>query len=207
MFLLRDHLCLLSMARLSHWIRTNSGITSSGNDSLLTGHDVAQSKYMHQVTAMALHRLMKSAYDNRTPKNANSFEIWRAEMEKENPQFKFWSFALKMEMDYLTFLRSIRSADFKLYVASLKKILPWIFLFDHFHYARWLTIHHHDMEVLKDINPQIYEEFVTNGNFVVNRTQNRFSSMGLDQHHEQLNKDVKGLYKVSKFQGPFWYYF
>ena len=154
---------------------------------------------MHQVTAMALYRLMQSAYDDRTPKNAKSFEVWRAEMEKENPQFKFWSIALKMEMDYLSFLRSIRSADFKLYVASLRKFLPWIFLFDHVHYARWLTIHHHDMEVLKDTNPQIYEEFVTNGNFVVNRTQNRFSSMGLDQRHEQLNKDVKGLYKVSKF--------
>ena len=30
------------------------------------------------------------------------------------------------------------------------------------------------------------------GNFVVARTKNRFSSMGIDHRHEQLNADVKG---------------
>ena len=135
---------------------------------------------------------MKFAYDNSPQKNEKSFETWRAEMEKENPQFKFWSIALKMEMDYLMFLRSIRSSDFWLYVSSIKSFLPWIFIFDHIHYAR-------DMEVLETTNPAIYHEFNDNGNFVVNRTQNRFSSMGLDQRHEQLNKNVKGKYTRDKF--------
>ena len=114
-------------------------------------------------------------------------------MEKENPQFLFWSIALKMEMDYLMFLRSIRSSNFRLYISSIARFLPWIFVFDHVHYARWLTIHHYDMEMLNETNPAIYEEFDTNRNFTVKRTQNRFSSMALDQRHEQLNKDVKGL--------------
>ena len=109
-------------------------------------------------------------------------------MEKENPQFLFWSIALKMEMDYLMFLRSIRSSNFRLYIASIARFLAWIFVFDHVLYARWLTIHHYDMEMLNETNPEIYDEFNTNG-----RTQNRFSSMALDQRHEQLNKDVKGL--------------
>ena len=96
-----------------------------------------------------------------------------------------------MEMGYFLFLRSIRSSNFKLYVASIGKFFPWIFAFDHVHYARWLSIHHYDMEMLKETNP-VFQKFEVNGNFTVARTKNRFSTMGLDQRHEQLNKDVKG---------------
>ena len=47
------------------------------------------------------------------------------------------------------------------------------------------------MEMLKETNP-VFQKFEVNGNFTVARTKNRFSTMGLDQRHEQLNKDVKG---------------
>ena len=99
-------------------------------------------------------------------------------------------------MDYLMFLRSIRSSNFKLYISSIGKVLPWIFAFDH---VRWFSIHHHDMEMLKETNPEIYQEFNNNGNVTVKRIQNRFSQMRLDQRNQQLNKDVKGLLKVLKF--------
>ena len=48
------------------------------------------------------------------------------------------------------------------------------------------------MQMLQTTNPDIYEEFKVNGNFTVKRTKNPGSAMGLDQRHEQLNKDVKG---------------
>ena len=96
-----------------------------------------------------------------------------------------------MEMNYFLFLRSIRSSNFKLYVASIGKFLPWIFAFDHVHYARWLSIHHYDMEILTEMNPDVFQKFDVNGNFTVAQTRNRFSTMSLDQRHEQLNKDVK----------------
>ena len=38
----------------------------------------------------------------------------------------------------------------------------------------------------------VYQEFHAKGNFVVARTNDDFSSMALDQRHEQLNKDIKG---------------
>ena len=96
-----------------------------------------------------------------------------------------------MEMCYFLFLQSIRSSNFKLHVASIGKFLPWIFAFDHVHYARWLSIHHYDMERLKETNPDVFRKFDVNGNSTVARTKNRFSTMGLDQRNEQLNKDVK----------------
>ena len=39
---------------------------------------------------------------------------------------------------------------------------------------------------------KICDKFEANRNFVISRTKNGFSSMGLDQRYEQLNKDAKG---------------
>ena len=64
--------------------------------------------------------------------------------------------------------------------------------FDHYNYARWMSVHQFDMEILHEANSLVYQEFHANGNFVVARTNNDFSSMALDQRHEQLNKDIKG---------------
>ena len=48
------------------------------------------------------------------------------------------------------------------------------------------------MENLNKTNSLLYEEFQHPGNFVIARTRNLFSSIGIDQRHEQLNKDAKG---------------
>ena len=90
-------------------------------------------------------------------------------MEERSPQFQFWSLTLKIELDYLLFLRSIRSRNFELYVLSIAKILPWLFALDHYHYARWLSIHLYDMQRLEQTDPQIHHEFCMKGNFVVSQ--------------------------------------
>ena len=97
-----------------------------------------------------------------------------------------------MEMDYLLFLRSVRSRHFDLHVHSLDKLLPWVFAFDQYNYARWMSVHQFNMEMLHKINSLIYQEFNATGNFVVARTNSDFSSIALDQRHEQLNKGIKG---------------
>ena len=64
---------------------SNSGITSPGNDARLTGHDVAKTKYMHQVTALALHQLMVSSYDkyieSKSATDPPNFSEWKTIME------------------------------------------------------------------------------------------------------------------------------
>ena len=97
-----------------------------------------------------------------------------------------------MQMDYLLFLRSIRSRIFDLYIHSLDKLLPWVFAFNRCNYARWMSVHQFDMEMLNKTNPLVYQEFHANGNFVAARTTNDFSFMALDQRHERLNKDING---------------
>ena len=126
-----------------------------------------------------------------------NFGEWKTLMVSACPQFQFWSTVLNLQLDYLILLRSVRTGDFKLYTVSLERILSWIFAFDHIHYSRWLPVHHRDMETLCENSNVIYEEFINNGNFVVHRTRNPFSTMGLDQRHEQLNKDVKIMFTDS----------
>ena len=50
-----------------------------------------------------------------------------------------------------------------------------------------------------ETNLELYQEFDDNGNFTVESTHNRFSNMALEQRHEQLNKDVKGISKALNF--------
>ena len=48
------------------------------------------------------------------------------------------------------------------------------------------------MNMLPNTNPDVNDAFINEGNFVISRTPNAFSAMGIDQCHEQLNKLVKG---------------
>ena len=62
---------------------------------------------------------------------------------------------------------------------------------------RRLTVHYNDMETLCQKNSSIYLELDKNGSFVVRRTRKPFSARGLDQRHEQLNKDERQIYYKS----------
>ena len=69
----------------------NAGVKSSGNDSLLSGHDVPKTKYVHQVTSSILCRLMTNAFEHSKEKGCTlDFVEWRASYELRNPQFQIW---------------------------------------------------------------------------------------------------------------------
>ena len=119
------------------------------------------------------------------------FDDWCNKMSQERPQFKYWSMTLKLECLLLVFVRSLREANFELYVGTLMKLMPWFCALDHIHYTRWLTVHIRDMVTLKENHPLVYREFLR-GNFVVHKTTHMFSGMGIDQAHEQNNAEVKG---------------
>ena len=58
------------------------------------------------------------------------------------------------------------------------------------HYAGWLSVHIRDMSELPNKHPDVFHQF-SNGSFVVHKTK-VFSSIALDQAHEQVNAIVKG---------------
>ena len=66
-----------------------------------------------------------------------------------------------------------------------------MFALDSQNYARWLSVHYRDMCELPFKHPDLCTEF-QKGFFVVRKTQKVFSSIALDQAHEQVNAMVKG---------------
>ena len=121
------HGCLGDWLQDSGWklVLSSSGVITFANDSLLSAHDVAATKYIHRVAACTLYNLMKKAfqeskYDSKREQRNLNFEKWREQMELLYPQFHF---TLKMQIDYLLFLRSVQSRKFSLCVYSLGKFL------------------------------------------------------------------------------------
>ena len=133
---------------------------------------------------------MKEAYDDCTIKNEKelkSFDDCRANCERLYPQFKFWTLTLKLKLLVLSFVRSIRMGDFRLYKEYIKSLLPWFFALDHTSYSRWLSVLLVDMFQLEEINTDIATAF-KNDMFVENKTRRKFSSIGIDHAHEQNSK-------------------
>ena len=80
----------------------NACVTISGvAQSLLSGHDVARTKYAHQVTACTLDIQMHETYDQHVATETDEvveLEDWHKEMESKNAMFQYWSLVLRMEL-------------------------------------------------------------------------------------------------------------
>ena len=116
------------------------------------------------------------------------------DQQLNSEMFQYWDCVLTFGVLFLTFKYSIRSRNFKLYIACLEEIMPYVFQLNHTHYSRWLSVHLEDLKKVQISHPDIYVEFSEHGNFTVSRTGRPFSAMALDQAYEQLNKDIKSLH-------------
>ena len=87
------------------------------------------------------------------------------------------------------FIRAHWEQKLEFMVTTLQKIVPLFFALYHQNYARWIPIFIRDLECLPD---SIQEEF-KKGHWTITRNNCRFSSLPIDQAHEQANKRVKGV--------------
>ena len=78
-----------------------------------------------------------------------SFEAWKTAKRQKSPHFQYWKITMKLEEIVLTFVLALREGNFKLYIETVEKLIPWFFAFNHTNYARWLPIHLRDMISLK----------------------------------------------------------
>ena len=77
-------------------IVSNAQIVGPVAESLVSGHDVVRTKYIHQVTASTLHQLQHQAHmDSGTDM---IFSEWCSEIKNKSPNFQFWALVLKMEL-------------------------------------------------------------------------------------------------------------
>ena len=110
---------------------------------------------------------------------------------KRKPQFLYCSLTMKFQLTILIFVRSLREGKFQMYIEACSALAPWFFALNHTNYARWLPVHIRDMVSLEKEIPSLAAEFQS-GHFVVQKSHRAFSSIAIDQAHEQNNKIIKG---------------
>ena len=148
-------------------------------DSLHKASHVMRTRKAHQITAAALYILQHRAYDhyshtclksNQTPVD---FESWCEDKKQNCPQFHYWAIAMELEICILTYVQSLREANFAMYLDALTELVPWFCALDHTNYARWIPVHLRDMAQLPKTHPDIYEEFKA-GHFTAQKTKRVF---------------------------------
>lgn len=202
----KAHQMIGKLLRDSGWTTTISQaqvLTSGRAQSALDENHIKRTRYAHQVSLMALHLLKHkaySAYCSNVDGPPESQAMWDQLSRTENPQFKYWSTIMELELLICRFVRSLREGDFLLYVQVCDELCAWFHVMDHTNYARWLPVHVRDMVQLSEKHPDIHAEFMK-GNFVIQKSPHKFSLIGKDQSHEQSNKSLQahggavGLYE------------
>ena len=162
-------------------------VASSGTAaSFLKVTHLTRTRLAHQITLLALKKLQHEAFLQLTSNESEA--AWVETMCKQSPTFMYWDFILRQETLILIFIRAHREKRFALYVEVLEKLTPLFFALDHVNYSRWMPVHINDMKSLPD---HIKEEFENQGHWVLSKTNNIFSSIPIDQAHEQENAHVK----------------
>ena len=104
---------------------------------------------------------------------------------------------LEMVKILLCFIRAQREGNWHLYLATLKRMIPYFFRYDHVNYARWSVVFLAEMALL----PQdVLMEF-TAGNFVVKQSTRSFNQVSPDHSTEWLNvigKKSGGLVGITR---------
>ena len=200
------HIEMAALKTIGDWLRgsgwaqalVQAEIATAGTaDSFYRASHVMRTRRAHQITAAALHILKHRAYDHYNTAGVEDgqipadFEAWSNERKDNCPQFHYWSTAMELELCVLVFVRSLREANFTMYVDTLAELAPWFHALDHTNYARWIPVHLRDMVELPKKHPDIYRQFC-NGHFTVQKTKRVFSAIPIDQAHEQNNACVKG---------------
>ena len=112
---------------------------------------------------------------------------FREALTVDDPNAAFWWDYMNMVSILLCFTRAQRDGLWDVHLYAFKRMLPFLFRYDHINYARWGTVYLAEMSVLPR---EVLSEF-QEGNFVVKRTDRCFNQVSADQSTEWLNATGK----------------
>ena len=162
-------------------ILANNNLWIIGTWAVVNANHIKQAIYCLQVAVSAVYMKLKAA----TPKSGPITLLieWLQERKKPSQMCFYWDMIVKLQIDILLYIKTIRQSNFDLYALCLKHLIKWLFLMDHYHYAQWCTVHLMDLFQLNINCSNIYSKF-SNGNFSFQKTVRQFSKMAPDQVHE-----------------------
>ena len=135
----------------------------------------AFSQMKHEFESCKLHNRMQ-AFDTKN---------------SDRPMFLFARQFMEMVLEMITFLKSVRNADWELHLSSLNSFTKYFFALDKYVYARLVPIYIADMQQLQISDPDIYSQFMS-GNWVVNKNPDvPFCCIGADHGLEHVNRMMK----------------
>ena len=161
--------------------------TDAASASFLKAANPMRTRYAHQVTVVVLDKLLKLSHQ--VSETEMDLDEWVAVASRKSPTIGFWLLIHKYQQIIFMFIRSHRERKFRLMVETLRRLVALFFALDHQNYARWIPILIRDLDGL----PQIIQKEFDEGLWAISRSNHRFSSMPIDQAHEQANKRVKGV--------------
>ena len=112
-------------------------------------------------------------------------------MNERRPLFIFVRQYMKMVMEMMPFIRSVRTGDWNLHLTATKSFVKYFFVHDKLNYVRMIPVYLADMDALKHNDVDINEEFLQ-GNWVVNKNPHvSFCAIGADHALEHINRSMK----------------
>lgn len=155
--------CIGQLLQGSEWdsALAEACVASAGvAESFLTVSHVMKCRHAHQVTVAVLNILLRRAFAKReASESLMTIKEWIEKKSIKFPTFQYWCTVLDLEERLLLFVRSVREANFDLYVNVLLDLEPWFFALDHTKYSKWVAIHIHELMTLKDKFPDVYTSF------------------------------------------------
>ena len=146
---------------------------------------IHKARYSVQLSIVSIYTCLKKVH--KASNSVLSLFSWAQERSSSSRMFKYWMLIMKFQINYLVFIRSMRKDNFKLFVKILMLLIKWFFIFDHYNYIRWLSVHIRDLLSLPITCPQLYQEFVAQ------ISSREFSRIHYDQAREQSNKTIKSI--------------
>ena len=157
-------------------------------ESFLSGWKIKRSRYANQVSLVALVTMSNIAFEFQN--DFGTYGESRKKTSERSVNALYWFTVIDLVVLLFMFVRSLRDANFTLFISRLSSICTWMFASDHVHYARWLPVLIKDLSFLRDKKNLVFDALL-NGFFTVQKSERPFSNMATDQAHEQNTKLVK----------------
>ena len=136
---------------------------------------IKQARYCLQVSICLIYIELKKAH-SATRSSLSPME-WFKSKTAENLICHYWNMILCLKIDFLlgSFFPFVNRIFTCMYCVSR----IWFIAMDHYHYARWLSVHLFDLVNLHLNCPDVYNAF-SNKKFSFDKTRRYFSAMAPD---------------------------
>ena len=106
----------------------------------------------------------------RSPSFTTLFDLVDEFLSKHaSATLKFWSSYVEMASLLVIFVESSCKGHWKLHLACIRAMLPWMFVYNRTNYSCFMSYYWCQMRVLESTHPMVHEE-LANGEFVVQRS-------------------------------------